>query len=127
MKEDEKIEEENKRYGRNYDKIMASRLKSQKFLEPKTDEKVEKKDDEVFFNIDVKIGNEKKPLKIFKGDDVMEKINNFCQMYKIGYNEKKKILKKIKEFNSLFQSMKLNSDDIGNNINMDNNGSLSNQ
>ena len=127
MKEDEKIEEENKRYGRNYDKIMASRLKSQKFLEPKTDEKAEKKDDEVFFNIDVKIGNEKKPLKIFKGDDVMEKINNFCQMYKIGYNEKKKILKKIKEFNSLFQSMKLNSDDIGNNINMDNNGSLSNQ
>ena len=91
------------------------------------DEKAEKKDDEVFFNIDVKIGNEKKPLKIFKGDDVMEKINNFCQMYKIGYNEKKKILKKIKEFNSLFQSMKLNSDDIGNNINMDNNGSLSNQ
>ena len=110
-KELEKIEDENKRFGKNYDKIMASKISFPKYKESSTIEKRAKKDEEVFFNIDVKIGNETRPLKIFKGDDVTEKVNNFCQIYKIGYNEKKKILTKIKDFNSLFQNMKLDVND----------------
>ena len=110
-KELEKIEDENKRFGKNYDKIMAAKISFPKYKESSTNEKRAKKDEEVFFNIDVKIGNETRPLKIFKGDDVTQKVNNFCQIYKIGYNEKKKILTKIKDFNSLFQNMKLDAND----------------
>ena len=120
-----KIEEE-KKSGKNYEKMKKSKLKpfnitdlneknkKTKKLPPENlsnkneennNEKNEAMIDDIYITIDIKIPNGLlKPLKIYNknNNDTIDKVNEFCKIYSINDENKKMIIKKVIQCKNAF-------------------------
>ena len=123
FKKKEKIKEENRMVGKNYEKIRNQKviLPKIKDLEPNnnfTKQKDNKKDYNAdgdgnyeYFNIQVKTAKGRiKPLKIYINKNPIETVNNFCVINNIKKETKEKIIKKVKEMTKIYEELKSNED-----------------
>ena len=129
QKEIFKKNEEDKKSGKNYEKIKGLKLKPFNITDlndknkkvknldiqlenengkNKDNNKGEKKEimiDDIYITIDIKVPNGLlKPLKIYNKNynDIITKVNEFCKIYSINDENKKMILKKVIECKNLF-------------------------
>ena len=128
-KEYQKKIQEDKKYGKNYDKIQnmkikpfnitdlnenkkkkkineISRQQSNNELGNNSErEKVQNIIDDIYITIEVKIPNgQLKPLKIYNKNynDTVELVNNFCKIYSINNENRKIIIKKVMQYKNSF-------------------------
>jgi hypothetical protein len=128
-KEYQKKIQEDKMYGKNYDKIHNMKIKpfnitdlnenkkkkkineisreqnSNEFGNNSEKEKVQNIIDDIYITIEVKIPNgQLKPLKIYNKNynDTVELVNNFCKIYSINNENRKIIIKKVLQYKNSF-------------------------
>ena len=129
-KEYQKKIEEDKKYGKNYEKIHNMKIKpfnitdlnesnlkkkktnvisreqsSNEFGNTSEREKVQNIIDDIYITIEVKIPNgQLKPLKIYNKNynDTVELVNNFCKIYSINNENRKIIFKKVMQYKNTF-------------------------
>jgi hypothetical protein len=128
-KEYQKKIQEDKIYGKNYDKIHNMKIKpfnitdlnenkkkkkineisreqnSNEFGNNSEKEKVQNIIDDIYITIEVKIPNgQLKPLKIYNKNynDTVELVNNFCKIYSINNENRKIIIKKVMQYKNSF-------------------------
>jgi hypothetical protein len=128
-KEYQKKIQEDKMYGKNYDKIHNMKIKpfnitdlnenkkkkkineisreqsSNEFGNNSEKEKVQNIIDDIYITIEVKIPNgQLKPLKIYNKNynDTVELVNNFCKIYSINNENRKIIIKKVMQYKNSF-------------------------
>ena len=128
-KEYQKKIQEDKIYGKNYDKIHNMKIKpfnitdlnenkkkkkineisreqsSNDFGNNSEKEKVQNIIDDIYITIEVKIPNgQLKPLKIYNKNynDTVELVNNFCKIYSINNENRKIIIKKVLQYKNSF-------------------------
>ena len=141
-KEYDKKLEEDKKYGKNYEKIQKMKIKpfnitdlnentqkkkknnyvcnTTRFKEKNRDflgEKVGSIIDDVYITIDIKTPNGLlKPLKIYNKNakDTMDFVNEFCKIYSINDENKKIILKKVIQYKNIFFGRNINDNNNNN-------------
>ena len=119
-KKEEKLKEQEKYTGSNYEKmrkmnIQPPKIKDMENYYKKEIEKICDKNQlsipdfmneensldnkEDFYSIQIKIPSGKSvTLKIYESDDINQKVKEFCKIYSLNDNIKRKIINKIKEF-----------------------------
>ena len=124
-----KKKEEDRKYGKNYEKIHNMKIKpfnitdlnenkkkkkingisreqsSNEFGNNSEKEKVQNIIDDIYITIEVKIPNgQLKPLKIYNKNynDTIELVNNFCKVYSINNENRKIIIKKVMQYKNSF-------------------------
>ena len=119
FKKREKIKEENRIIGKNYEKIKNKKviLPKIKDLEPNTNISIQKDkriEDDIkniinneFFIIQIKTAKGRiKPLKIYIHNNPIETVYNFCIINNIKKETKEKIIKKVKELTKIYEEIK---------------------
>ena len=128
-KEYQKKLQEDKKYGKNYERIHNMKIKpfnitdlsenkkkkkindisreqsSNEFGNNSEKEKVQNIIDDIYITIEVKIPNgQLKPLKIYNKNynDTVELVNNFCKIYSINNENRKIIIKKVLQYKNSF-------------------------
>jgi hypothetical protein len=119
-KKEEKLKEQKKYTGSNYEKLRKKKIQPPKIkdIENYYKKEIEKicernqlsmpdfmseenslDNKEDFYSIQIKIPSGKSvKLKIYESDDINQKVEEFCKIYSLNDNIKRKIINKIKEF-----------------------------
>jgi len=105
---------EDKMYGKNYEKIKKMEIKQFNITDLKENKNNNKNNnikkkknkkiiDNIYITIEIKIQNGVKTFKIYKNDNnLIEQLNEFCEKYEINENDKKLLFDKIMLYKEKF-------------------------